>query len=110
MKYQNLKEAGSVAWKTCNDSAKPGSECGDDARIETTSRGKKEAKTAREKTKKREREKDNDNEDRKMFRSAHSGLETHCVDMNSVVTKFSQMQEQRLTTMNEAVTITYVNP
>lgn len=41
----------------CNNSVEPGSESGDGARIQTTSRDKKEGRIARKKTKKREREK-----------------------------------------------------
>lgn len=87
----------------CNNSVEPGSESGDAARIQTTSRDKKEGRIARKKTKKREREKENDNEDRKVFKSAFSGLDTQCNDMNLFVTNFSQMQEQQLTTMNSLV-------
>ena len=75
-------------------------ECGDDAG--TTS--KKEARSTRKKTKKRERDEEKDDEDRKMFKSALSGLETQRSDMNSLfVTNFSRMQEQQLTTMNALV-------
>ena len=103
---RNVKEAGSVSAERCSNSAESGSERserGDGDGIQTTSRDKKEASTARKKTKKREREEENDNEDRKMFKSAFSGLETQRNDMNSFVMNFSRMQEQQLTTMNSLV-------
>lgn len=98
---QNVQEAGSVSEesdtnKTCTDASV---ECDDDAG--TTS--KKEARSARKKTKKREREEEKDDEDRKMFKSALSGLETQRSDMSSFVANFSRMQEQQLTTMNALV-------
>ena len=71
---QNVQEVGSVSQgsdtnKTCTDASV---KCNDDAG--TTS--KKEARSARKETKKREREEEKDDEDRKMFKSALSGLET----------------------------------
>ena len=66
-------------------------------------RRKKEKREKRKRTKKREREKENDNEERKMFRTAFSGLETQRNDMNTFVTNFTRMQEQQVTTMNALV-------
>ena len=95
---QNVQEAGTSVSED-KTSTNASVECGDDAG--TTS--KKEARSARKKTKKREREEEKDDEDRKMFKSALSGLETQRSDMNSFVTNFSRMQEQQLTTMNALV-------
>ena len=74
-------------------------ECDDDAG--TTH--KKKPRSAGKKTKKREREEEKDDEDRKMFKSALSGLETQRSDMNSFLTNFSKMQEQLVASMNTLV-------
>ena len=97
---QIFQEAGSVSEErdTNKTSTNASVECGDDAG--TTS--KKEARSARKKTK-MEREEEKDDEDRKMLKSALSGLETQRSDMNSFVTNFSRMQERQLTTMNALV-------
>ena len=95
-----MKEAGSASAELRTEAESHG---GDGAAVNTAGDKTKEARTAMKKTKKREREEENDNEDRKMFKSALSGLEAQRNGMNEFVNNFSRIQEQQLTTMNALV-------